>query len=303
MPSACCFFRYNLPCGIEPTDVSPRSTSPINIEENSEQPHHNEAPQESNAQQPGPFRTKTFARLPKTAEETTTSPPAKRRNFIPSERGKFTASTVRKRQQKETTMDTEPQASQSTTSINDQSTVARQEPPQGQPYPSIMEPQPGPSSRECDLHTPPTSDNLQTTQSTYQECCVLYNPQLRDDSTLTKTSSPGFPSDFNWNENIPIEPPCPQNYIRPNFATTTPIFNYKISSIREFKIHLMHLNNQYSRKLRNANRPRYKRDLYELYLWERININNTFLRVRAALIKAALMKQLAGTFSRTGPSC
>ena len=64
----------------------------------------------------------------------------------------------------------------------------------------------------------------------------------------------------------------------------------------------MHLNNQYSRKLKNANRPRYKRELYELYLWERMNINNTFLRVRAALIKAALMKQLAGTFSPPGPS-
>jgi ankyrin repeat protein len=160
------FFRYNLPCGIEPTDVSPRSTSPTNIEENSEQLHHNEAPQESNAQQQGPFRTKTFARLPITAEETTTSPPAKRRNFVPSERGKFTASTVRKGQQKETPMVTEPRAGTSTT-INNQTTVAWPEPTPAPPYTNIMEPQPGPSSRECDLHTPPTSDNLQTTQSTY----------------------------------------------------------------------------------------------------------------------------------------
>ena len=168
------FFRYNPSCGIEHAYVFSRSTTPINVEENIEQPHHNEAPQESNAQQPDPFRTRTFARLPITTRDTTASPPAKRRNFTPSERGKFTASTVRKGQQKETTMFTESQASQSTTAINNQTTVARTEPPQEQPYPNITKPQPGPSSRECVLHTPLSSDYLQTTQSTYQECHALY---------------------------------------------------------------------------------------------------------------------------------
>ena len=133
--------------------MSTRSTSPIDIEENSEQLHHNEAPQESNAQQQGPIRTKTFARLPITAEETTTSQPAKRRNFVPSEREKFTASTVRKGKQKETPMVAERRAGTSTT-INNQTTVAQPEPTPEPPYTNVMEPQPGPSSHRNVPSTP-----------------------------------------------------------------------------------------------------------------------------------------------------
>jgi hypothetical protein len=228
------FFRYNLPCGIEPTEVSPRSTSPINIEENSEQLHHNEAPQETNTQQQGPFRTKTFARLPITAEETTMSPPAKRRNFVPSERGKVTASTVRKGQQKETPMVTEPQAGTSTT-INNQTTVARPEPTPEPPYTNVTEPQPGPSSHRNVPSTPLLTGLLEHKSL---ERYVLYNPQLRDDSTLMKTSFLGFASASNWKENNPIEPPCPPDYTRLNFALLTPFFNYRMNNITEYRMHL-----------------------------------------------------------------
>ena len=99
------------------------------------------------------IRTKTFARLPITAEETTTSQPAKRRNFVPSEREKFTASTVRKGKQKETPMVAERRAGTSTT-INNQTTVAQPEPTPEPPYTNVMEPQPGPSSHRNVPSTP-----------------------------------------------------------------------------------------------------------------------------------------------------
>ena len=75
------FFRYNLPCNTEHGHVSSRSTPPINIEENIERPHHNEAPQDSDAQQPGPFRARTFANVPITTEDTDEALPAKRGNL------------------------------------------------------------------------------------------------------------------------------------------------------------------------------------------------------------------------------
>ena len=46
------FFRYNIPCNIENVDVTSRTTTPINVEENMKCPQQNEAPQESNEQQP-----------------------------------------------------------------------------------------------------------------------------------------------------------------------------------------------------------------------------------------------------------
>jgi len=234
-----------------------------------------------------------------TADETTTSPPAKRRNFVPSERGKFTASTVRKGQQRETTIVAEPQAGISAT-INSQTTVARPEPTPKPPYTNVMEPQPGPSSHRNVQPTPLLTELL---ENKTPERYVLYNPQLRDDSTLLKTSFLGFASTSNWKESNPIEPPCPSDYTRPNFALLTPFFNYKMNNITEYGMHLRHLNSQYSRRLQTANRPKYRRELYELFLWERMHINNTLIRVRAALIRAAIAKQLAETYHRAGPSC
>jgi ankyrin repeat protein len=42
------FFRYNIPCNIENVDVTSRTSTPINVEENMEGPQQNEAQQESN---------------------------------------------------------------------------------------------------------------------------------------------------------------------------------------------------------------------------------------------------------------
>ncbi len=39
-------------------------------------------------------------------------------------------------------------------------------------------------------------------------------------------------------------------------------------------MHLRHLNSQYSRRLQTAKRPEYRRELYELYLWEKNNITD-----------------------------
>lgn len=133
------FFRYNLPCNIENDGVFSRSTLTINIEENIERPNHNEAPQESNEKQPGPFRTRTFARVPIPTEDTTEPPPAKQKNFTYSKRGKFTTSTVRKGQSKENTPTMEPQPGPS-------QTKQQTEPQQGTKEVN--------TSRECVPYTP-----------------------------------------------------------------------------------------------------------------------------------------------------
>ena len=178
--------------------------------------------------------------------------------------------------------------------------MARPEPTPEPPYTNVMEPQPGPSSHRNVPSTPLLTGLLEHKSL---ERYVLYNPQLRNDSTLLKTSFLGFASASNWKENNPIEPPCPPDYTRPNFALLTPFFNYRMNNIAEYRMHLRHLNSQYSRRLQTANRPKYRRELYELYLWEKMHINNTLIRVRAALIRAAITKQLAGTYHRAGPSC
>ena len=239
----------------------------------------------------GSFRPRAFARVHIQTEDATEQPPHKRRNFTPSQRGKFTASTVPKGQRNDATMVAELRASTSTTSINNQTTVP--------PYTNVMEPQPEPSSEESVPSTPLLTELLERKSP---ELYVLYNPQLRDDLTVMKTSFLGFASASNWRENNPIEPPCPPDYTRPNFALLTPFLNYKMNNITEYRMHLMHLNSQYSRRLQTVNRSKYRRELYELYLWEKMHINNTLIRVRAALIRAAIAKQLAGTFHRTGPS-
>ena len=143
-----------------------------------------------------------------------------------------------------------------------------------------MEPQPGPSSQKS---VPSTTLLTGLLENKSPERYVLYNPQLQEDSTIMKTSFLGFAS--NWRENNPIEPPCPPDYTRPNFALLTPFFNYKMNNITEYRMHLKHLNSQYSRRLQTANRPKYRRELYELSLWEKMHINNTLIRVRTALIR------------------
>jgi hypothetical protein len=47
-----------------------------------------------------------------------------------------------------------------------------------------------------------------------------------------------------------------------------------MDSPNAYKFHLMQLNLEYSDRLKSANRPWYKRYLYEIYNWERNNLDN-----------------------------
>ena len=112
----------------------------------------------------GTFRPRAFARVHIQTEDATEQPPHKRRNFTPSHRGKFTASTVPKGQRNDATMVAELRASTSTTSINNQTTVP--------PYTNVMEPQPEPSSEESVPSTPLLTGLLERKSP---ERYVLYN--------------------------------------------------------------------------------------------------------------------------------
>jgi hypothetical protein len=75
-----------------------------------------------------------------------------------------------------------------------------------------------------------------------------------------------------------IEPHRPANYIHPDLENSAPKIVYPIDSPNAFKFHLMLLNVEYSNRLKTANRSRYNRDLYEIYNWERNNLDNDLKR-------------------------
>ena len=60
-----------------------------------------------------------------------------------------------------------------------------------------------------------------------------------------------------------------------------------------YKFHLMHLNLEYSDRLKSANRSWYKRDLYEIYTWERNNLDINLKKAQAVLLRAAFQKRLS----------
>ena len=55
----------------------------------------------------------------------------------------------------------------------------------------------------------------------------------------------------------------------------------------------MHLNLEYSDRLKSANSSWYKRDLYEIYTWERNNLDNDLKKAQAVLLRAAFQKRLS----------
>ena len=61
----------------------------------------------------------------------------------------------------------------------------------------------------------------------------------------------------------------------------------------------MQLNLEYSNRLNTANRSWYKRDLYEIYNWERNNLDNDLKRAQAILLRAAFQKRLSA-MTRSG---
>jgi hypothetical protein len=69
-----------------------------------------------------------------------------------------------------------------------------------------------------------------------------------------------------------------------------------------YKFHLMHLNLEYSNKLQIANRSWYKRDLYEIYIWERSNLEKALQHAQGVVLKAAFQQRLLGMM-RFGPGC
>jgi len=60
-----------------------------------------------------------------------------------------------------------------------------------------------------------------------------------------------------------------------------------------YKFHLMQLNLEYSDRLKSANRSWYKRDLYEIYTWERNNLDNNLKKAQAVLLRAVFQKRLS----------
>jgi hypothetical protein len=124
-------------------------------------------------------------------------------------------------------------------------------------------------------------------------CYIIYDPTLRDDAKLPKITIFGFEPEYRWTESYPIEPHRPTNYTRPDLETSAPKIVYPMDSPNAYKFHLMHLNLEYSNRLKTANRSWYKRDLYEIYNWERNNLDNDLKKAQAALLRAAFQKRLS----------
>ncbi len=145
------------------------------------------------------------------------------------------------------------------------------------------EPQPGPSgfkrSRVIDRSTKDLLMLISLTRTTTSRqldanCYIIYDPTLRDDAKLPKITIFGFEPEYRWTESYPIEPHRPKNYTRSDLENSAPKIVYPMDSPNAYKFHLMHLNLEYSNRLKTANRSWYKRDLYEIYNWERNNLDN-----------------------------
>jgi hypothetical protein len=124
-------------------------------------------------------------------------------------------------------------------------------------------------------------------------CYIIYDPTLRDDAKLPKITIFGFEPEYRWTESYPIEPLRPTNYTRPNLENSAPKIVYPMDSPNAYKFHLTHLNLEYSNRLKTANRSWYKRDLYEIYNWERNNLDNDLKKAQAVLLRDAFQKRLS----------
>jgi hypothetical protein len=213
----------------------------------------------------------------------------------PSKKGKFTPSTKRKGQEA---------ASEA------RDTTQQSGPPKPTTTLQPVAPSSGPPQFEESQHIPPTTTLpvspylLQATAPGQldDKCYIIYNPQLRDDTKLPKITNFGFEPEYKWTEAFPIEPPRPPNYIRPDVENFAPKFEYVMDHPTAYKFHLMHLNLEYSNKLQLANRSWYKRDLYEIYVWERSNLERVLQHAQGVVLKAAFQRRLLGMM-RFGPSC
>ena len=101
----------------------------------------------------------------------------------------------------------------------------------------------------------------------------------------------------------PIEQARPDNYKRPQLEQSAPKFVYYMLEPDDYIMHLMHLNIQYSQQLRTARKPVYKRDLYEIYIWERSNIGRALDEYKSGLMRNLLINSLPKVTARFGLRC
>jgi hypothetical protein len=132
-----------------------------------------------------------------------------------------------------------------------------------------------------------------TTPRQLKNCFVIYDPKLRNYTKLPKITTFGFEPENRWTKSYPIEPHRTANYIHPDLENSAPKIVYPIDSPNACKFHLVYLNLEYSNRLKTANRSWYKRDLYEIYNWERKNLDNDLRRAQAVLLRATFQKRLS----------
>jgi ankyrin repeat protein len=118
----------------------------------------------------------------------------------------------------------------------------------------------------------------------------LYDPSDKRTNSFMYLEAAGFPREVLLSEAMPIEAPIPNKYK----IAYKPKIVYVITSPREFQLHVTLLNAAYTRKIVFCNRAWYRRDLYEIYLWERSNITKAYQDY-----KEKLMNSLQGTATAT----
>ena len=101
-------------------------------------------------------------------------------------------------------------------------------------------------------------DRTTTSGQLDANCYIIYDPTLREDTKLPKITIFGFEPEYRWTERYPIEPHRPTNYTRPDLENSAPKIVYPMRSPNAYKFHLMHLNLEYSDRLKSANLRSYK---------------------------------------------
>jgi hypothetical protein len=128
---------------------------------------------------------------------------------------------------------------------------------------------------------------------------ALYDPNDGKTNTYMYLVSAGFAREILITDSLPIEPPLPCNYQRPDFQGRAPKIVYPINNPREYQLHITLLNAAYSRRVVFCNRTCYKRDLYEVYLWERNNITRSLQAYRQSCLTLPIGQRAPGPSQAT----
>ena len=84
---------------------------------------------------------------------------------------------------------------------------------------------------------------------------------------------------------MPLEPEKPYEYTETNVTENAPKIEYYITWPRSYRWHIILLNAAYTKRLAYSNQQLYRRNLYEIYLWERENINKSLQDYRRSVIE------------------